>query len=101
MKAVKVQYRVKQEYIDTNKANIQKVMAALKANPIEGMYYATFTLDDGQTFVHINMSKDAETMSKLQNLEEFKSFRMALKASEPLVPPKSEALNLVAAGFDL
>ncbi len=101
MKAVKVTYTVKPEYVDQNKANIRKVMEAIRTNPIPGMRYPSFTLDDGQTFVHINMAKDEDTMSKLGELKEFEEFRMALVASEPVSPPKSENLNLVAAGFDL
>ncbi|MFX3625822.1 MAG: hypothetical protein ACN6I4_00545 [bacterium] len=101
MEAVKVQYTVKPEYAEQNKANIKKVMDKLKAKPIEGMHYASFTLDDGQTFVHINMAKDDETLSRLNDVAEFNEFRMALKASEPLSSPKSEKLNLVAAGFDI
>ena len=101
MKAVKVQYTVRPEYVDTNKANIAKVMDALKANPIDGMQYASFLLDDGQTFVHINMAEDQETLGKLQDVTEFNEFRTALKASGPVAPPQSENLNLVAAGFDL
>jgi len=101
MKAVKVQYTVKPEYVEQNKANIRKVMEVIKANPIVGMQYASFTLDDGQTFVHINMAKDQETMSRLTEVQEFEDFRMALKASEPLSPPKSENLDLVAAGFEI
>ena len=101
MKAVRVQYTVRPEFVDQNKANIRKVMDALNANPIEGMQYASFTLDDGTTFVHINMARDEATMSKLSELAEFKEFRQALKASEPLSPPQSETLNLVGAGFEL
>lgn len=101
MKAVKVQYTVKPEYVESNKANIQKVMTHLKAHPISGMQYASFLLDDGQTFVHINMAEDQETLNKLQEVEAFNEFRSALKASEPISPPTSESLNLVAAGFEL
>lgn len=101
MKAVRVQYTVKPEYVDTNKTNIQKVMDHLKTNPIEGMQYASFVLDDGQTFVHINMAKDQATMDKLQEVDVFNDFRMQLKASGPISPPQSENLNLVAAGFEL
>lgn len=101
MKAVKVQYTVKPEYIEQNKANIQRVMEYLRSNPIDGMQYSSFTLDDGQTFVHINMAKDEETMNKLQQVEPFNEFRMALKESGPVSPPKSENLNLVDAGFEL
>ncbi len=101
MKAVRVQYTVRSEYVETNKANIKKVMDVLKANPIRGMQYASFTLDDGQTFVHINMAEDQETLDKLQEVEEFNDFRSQLKASGPVSPPQSENLNLVAAGFEL
>jgi len=99
MKAVKVQYRVKSEYVEQNKTHIRRVMQALKSNPIDGMQYATFTIDDGQTFLHINMARDSETMSKLGKLPEFVAFREALKASEPINPPTSTELNLVEAGF--
>ena len=101
MKAVKVQYTVKPEYVEINKANILKVMRKLKENPIPGMQYASFTLDDGQSFVHINMAQDQETMSKLSEMEEFKTFQVELKASGPVSPPKAENLNLVGAGFEL
>ena len=37
MKAVKVQYTVRTEYVNQNKANIRKVMDKLKSNPIEGL----------------------------------------------------------------
>lgn len=101
MKAVKVQYTVKPEYVDQNKANITKVMEALKAKPILGMQYASFLLDDGQTFVHINMAKDGETMSSLNDVEAFNEFRKALMASEPIAKPQSTNLNLVGAAFEL
>ncbi len=101
MKAVKVQYTVKPEYAEQNKANIRKVMEAIKANPIEGMLYSSYTLEDGQTFVHINIAKDDATMAKLNDVQEFNDFRKALKASEPIAPPKSTKLNQVAAGFEL
>ena len=101
MKAVKVQYTVKPEYTEQNKANIRKVMEAIKANPIEGMLYSSYTLEDGQTFVHINIAKDDATMAKLNDVQEFNDFRKALKASEPIAPPKSTKLNQVAAGFEL
>lgn len=101
MKAVKVQYTVKSEYVEQNKSKIKKVMEVLKANPIEGMLYSSYTLEDGQTFVHINIAKDDTTMAKLNEVPEFNEFRKALKASEPIKSPESTNLNPVAAGFDL
>lgn len=101
MKAVKVEYTVQPEYAAQNKLNIQRVMDRLRTDPIEGMLYSSYTLDDGQSFVHINMAKDEETMALLSTVEEFNEFRSALKASHPISPPKSSNLNLVAAGFQI
>lgn len=102
MKAVKVQYTVKPEFVEENKNNIQKVMSALNANPIVGMQYSSYTDDENpNTFIHINMAKDGETMSKLNDLKEFAEFRMALKTSQPVSPPKQTKLNFVGAGFSI
>lgn len=101
MKAVQVQYTVKPEYVEQNKANINRVMAVLKENPIEGMQYASFLQEDGQTFVHINMCRDEATMARLNSVSEFQDFQKALKASQPIVSPKATQLNLVGAGFKL
>ena len=99
MKAVKVQYTVVPQYADRNKANIREVMKALKKNPIDGMLYSSYSLEeDPNTFVHINIAKDEETMSKLN---EFKIFRKELKASDPVRPPKSTNLNLVSASIEV
>ena len=101
MKAVKVQYTVKSEYVDQNRRNVQAVMDYLKANPIEGMYYACYQLEDGNSFMHINVAKDEETMSKLNDVELFGVFRKELKASDPLSPPKAEKLDVVGAGWEM
>ena len=101
MNAVKVQYTVKPEFVEQNKANIRKVMDAIRANPIPGMQYSSFILDDGQTFVHINMAVNQETLDKIGEVGEFGEFRTALQASGPLSPPASENLSLVSAGFEL
>lgn len=102
MVAVKVQYTVQPGYVGENKQYIQKVMEALRSNPIEGMQYSTYTDDaDPQTFIHINMARDEETLSRINNVPAFQAFRSALKASEPVSPPQQTKLQLVAAGFEL
>ena len=101
MKAVKVQYTVRAEFVERNKENIRSVMDVLRANPIDGLKYAAFMLDDGQSFVHINMARDADTLSRFTGLAEFKAFQAALKESDPVSPPAAETLHLVAAGFEL
>ncbi len=101
MKAVKVQYTVRPEYVEQNKRNIQAVMKALQANPVEGMYYSSYQLSDGNTFMHLNVAIDGETMSKLNDVAEFVQFRIQLKASEPLSPPKAEDISFVGSGWEM
>jgi len=101
MKSVRVQYTVKPSYADTNKANIGKVMDALKTNPIDGLIYLACTLDDGETFIHTVVARDETAQKQLTDLAEFKSFQSALKESEPVSPPSPENMNLVGASFDI
>lgn len=99
MDAVMVQYTVRPEFAETNRANIRRVMERLRVRPIEGMYYSAHVLEDGRSFVHFNVAEDRDTLEKLQELEEFREFRAALLASDPPVPPRPTKLDPVAAGF--
>lgn len=100
MKAVRVQYTVKPEYVEQNKANVQGVMDDLRNNPIEGMRYSTFYLGEG-SFMHLNVCNDQETMSLLGERDSFKHFRSGLKASGPVSPPKAEPMNYVGSSYDI
>ncbi|NNE30333.1 MAG: hypothetical protein HKN16_11900 [Saprospiraceae bacterium] len=101
MKAVQVRYKVKPEYAEQNKANIQAVMQSLKENPVPGLYYAAYNLEDGQTFVHVNLAKDEETLKKINDLAAFLNFRKGLKESGPIEPPQATNMEPVAAGWEL
>ncbi len=101
MQAVKVQNTVKSDYIDQNKKNINAVMNFLKENPIEGMYYACYQLEDNNSFMHVNVARNQEIMSKLSDVEAFKFFRESLKASNPIKPPTAEKLDFVGAGWEI
>ena len=101
MKIVRVQYTVKPEYVEHNARNIQAVMADLKANPIEGLRYSTYKLPDGNSFMHLNISNTEEALANFNELESFKKFRMELKASGLVSPPKAEDLTLVGAGYEI
>lgn len=95
MKAVKVQYTVKPEYVETNKKNIKAVMDQLEKNPIEGMWYKAFLLEDGQSFMHINISDSQEKMDRINDVAEFNNFRKELKESNPVSPPKLEEIEMM------
>ena len=101
MKAVKVQYTVKESYAATNQKNIQKVMDDLRALNNPGVRYSAFVLEDGKTFIHFAMYPDEETASIVNNLESFQTFRGQLQESQPEAPPKAENLTLVGSAFEI
>jgi hypothetical protein len=99
MRAIRVQYIVKPNFAEHNKANVRAVMDDLRKNPIPGMRYSTWYLGDGK-FMHLNVSRDETANGQLNERESYKQFRVELKASEPVSPPKSEDLEMVGANFD-
>jgi len=101
MKAVKVQYTVQTKFIEQNKKNIQAVMEAIKANPIEGMYYSTFQLEDKNTFIHINFTKDEASMQKLGDIAEFNYFRKSLKESSLINPPQQANITFIGSSWEI
>ena len=101
MKAVKVQYTVKQSYAGTNQNNIQKVMNDLRAMNNPDIRYSAFMLEDGKTFIHFAMYPDEETAAIVNNLESFQAFRQQLQASQPEVPPQADNLSLVGAAYEI
>lgn len=101
MSAVKVQYTVKESYVETNKANIQRVMADLKEINNPDIKYSAFQLDDGNSFVHFVIRANDDAQKTLSNLASFKAFQQQLRESEPEVPPQAEALTLVGASWDI
>lgn len=101
MNAVKVQYTVKQTYVETNKANIRRVMADLKEINSPKIKYSAFLLDDGKSFVHFVMRADEEAQKTLSELPSFQEFQRQLRESSPEVAPKAENLTLVGASWDV
>ncbi len=100
MKIVKVQYTVKDDYVQKNKENISKVMADLRAMNNPNIKYSSFLLEDGKTFLHFAMYPDQQTGNIVSELPSFNTFRAELKASEPEIPPKAENLSLVASAWE-
>ncbi|HWF43545.1 MAG TPA: hypothetical protein VG537_02780 [Candidatus Kapabacteria bacterium] len=100
MQAIKVTYTVQEDYSEHNKANINAVMSELRALNRPDIRYATFVENDGRTFTHFAVRKDAESF-KLDSLESFQKFQAELKASNPEKPPMAAPLTLVGSSYDL
>ena len=101
MKAVRVQYTVQPDYVATNQQNIETVMQELRAIGNPGLRYSAYLLEDGQTFMHIAMFADEAANKVLNELPSFAAFRQALKASQPIYPPKAEDISLVGASWEM
>jgi hypothetical protein len=100
MQAIKVTYTVQQGYSEHNKENIRNVMAELSALNRSDIRYSTFIENDGKTFTHFAIWKDAESF-KLDSLESFQKFQTELKASNPEKPPFAAPLTLVGSSYDI
>lgn len=101
MNAVKVQYSVKEEFVETNKANIQRVMADLKEIDNPDIKYSAFLLDDGKSFVHFAMLANDEAQKTLNDLSSFQEFQRQLRESGLEVPPNAEDLSLVGSSWEI
>ena len=101
MRAVKVEYTVKPEYVNTNKANIQKVMDELRALGDVGILYSSYVKEDGCSFVHFSIHRDSEEPNIITTLPAFKTFNAQLKAEGLVTQPQAIKLDMVARSFDL
>ena|SRR5580765_8183961 len=100
MKAIKVEYTVKPEYVSINKANIQKVMDELHGLGDVGVLYSTYIKEDGCSFVHFSIHRNAEEPNIIPSLEAFKAFSTQLKAEGLVTQPQNTKLDMVAKSFD-
>jgi hypothetical protein len=73
MKRVIVRYKVKPEGVAENEELVRAVYEELHETQPTGMRYATFKLDDGVSFVHINFNDDTENV--LNGLASFNAFQ--------------------------
>ena len=102
MNGVKVQCTVKEEHVETNKANIQRGMADLREINSPDITYRVYLLDFGsRSFVHLVLRIDDEAQKTVSALPSFQEFQRQLKESGPEVPPKAENLTLVGSSRDI
>jgi hypothetical protein len=74
VKRIMVRYKVKSERTDENTRLVKAVYEQIVRERPAGLRYATFTLDDGVSFVHI-ASHDSDTgTNPLTELSAFRAF---------------------------
>ena len=101
LRAIKVEYTVKSTYVSTNKANIQKVMEELRALGDVGVLYSSNLKEDGCSFEHFSIHKDAEEPNIITKFPAFKTFSTQLKIEGLLTQPQVIKLDMIGKSFDL
>ena len=94
MKVIRVQYTTKEDFVETNKKNIEKVMEELREIGNADVKYTSFEHEDGKTFMHIVMYNSKEAEQLPASLESFKTFQTQLKENLE-APPKVENFDVV------
>jgi hypothetical protein len=94
MKIVRIQYQVRENFVQLNKMNLHAMMSDLQSNPIEGMHYSIFYLGDGR-FMHLNSIEDEEAEKELSSRDTYRAFLMGLDASDPLAKLTQEDMDYV------
>jgi hypothetical protein len=83
MRRVMVRYRVKPEHAARNAELVHAVYDELRERDPDGIRYATFTLEDGVTFVHIaEVDGDANPLAELAAFRAFQE-GVAERCDEP------------------
>jgi hypothetical protein len=85
MRQVMVRYKVKAGQSARNEQLVRAVYDELREAAPAGFGYATFRLDDGQTFVHLAVTEADDGPSPLAGIEAFGRFQdgIADRCEEP------------------
>jgi hypothetical protein len=94
MKVTRVQYTVRSEFAETNKANIAAVMDELRALGRADVKYTVYLHSDGKTFMHLAHQDTPEAEKFPTSLDAFKRFQAQLKDNLE-VPPKVDTFGVV------
>lgn len=95
MISVMVSCKVKQGFIDQNKANIANFFKDFKQLDASKFQYHVFCKQDGLTFVHHSMYQDEEIQKKLLSVPSFLEFQRQRDEYGLDGKPEIEFLDLI------
>ena len=81
MISVLVSYRVKPEFVEQNKINIQKFLTDFEELDASKFKYSVSVKEDGVSFVHYSQYADENIQNELLNVPSFKAFQEMRDAS--------------------
>lgn len=81
MISVIVSYRIKPEFVEKNKKNIQAFLKDFEQLDTSKFKYSVFVKEDGVSFVHYSQYADKNMQNELLNVPSFKAFQEMRDAS--------------------
>lgn len=90
-----VTYKVKPEFVDQNKQNIQQFLKDFKEFDTSGFQYNVYTKDDNVTFGHHSIYRNGKIQTELLNVTSFKEFQRLRDESGLNGTHKVEILNFI------
>ena len=96
MKYVLVRYKVKLDKASENQELIKTVFAELGKKRPDGLRYASFLEDDGQSFIHVASIETKDGSNPLSDMEAFKAFQKDIKF-RCIEPPLAVELTEIGA----
>lgn len=94
MERIMVTYKVKPDRVQENEELVKAVYEGLRQINDPDIHYATFRLNDGQTFVHIASFTSMDKQPVLTESKAFKAFQKNLK-ERCEIPPDPQKLDEV------
>ena len=101
MITVKVTYKVKPEYSEENKKNIEAFLKDFKHMDSTTFRYSVFVLDDDTTFVHLSSYINEEAQKNVLNVASFLDFQKKRDESGLDGSHKVEIMNLLGSSFPI
>ena len=96
MISVIVTYKIKEEFIEQNKSNIEKFIQDFEKLDSSEFQYKVFTKQDGTTFVHHSLYKNEQIQKELLNVPSFLEFQKQRDEIGLDGKPEIEFLDLFA-----
>jgi len=90
-----VTYKIKAEYFEQNKANIEKFMKDFEELDSSEFQYNVFAKQDGLTFVHQSQYKNERIQKDLLSIPSFMEFQKQRDESGLDGKPEIELVNLI------
>jgi L-rhamnose mutarotase len=94
-----VQYRVKPEFAAENERLVSRVYDGLQSLQPDGVHYATFLLEDDQTFVHVATFENEASLQAFLENEAFTEFQQGIAERCEMQPTASTAREIGAYRF--